>query len=85
MTDPRESKGLNNYDAWNCQKREISTPAPCNLPNNCALSFRPPEGNITSTRYLVTCKDCPAKYPWLGDSEGTGIPGKDNYTPESRT
>ncbi|KAL0267516.1 UNVERIFIED_CONTAM: hypothetical protein PYX00_009768 [Menopon gallinae] len=84
MTDPREAKTLNNYDAWNCQKRESITPAPCNLPNNCALSFRPPDANITTTRYLVTCRECPAKYPWLGDSEGTGIPGRDNYTPESR-
>ncbi|KAK6640152.1 hypothetical protein RUM44_011838 [Polyplax serrata] len=85
MTDPRETKSLNNYDAWNCQKREITTPTPCNLPNNCALAFRLPESNTTSTRYLVTCRDCPAKYPWLGDSEGTGIPGRDNYIPENRS
>lgn len=84
MTDPKEAKLLNNFDAWNCAKRESITSPPCNLPNSCALSFRPPEANVTSTRYLVTCRECPAKYPWLGDSEGTGIPGRDNYNPENR-
>lgn len=84
MTDPKEAKLLNNFDAWNCAKRESITSPPCNLPNNCALSFRPPEANVTTTRYLVTCRECPAKYPWLGDSEGTGIPGRDNYNPENR-
>lgn len=28
---------------------------------------------------METCNDCPRKFPWLGDSEGTGIPGRDNY------
>lgn len=34
-------------------------------------------------RYLTTCRECPNKYPWIGDSEGTGIAGRDNYTPEN--
>lgn len=28
---------------------------------------------------METCRECPNKFPWLGDSEGTGIPGRDNY------
>lgn len=28
---------------------------------------------------MEICRDCPNKYPWVGDSEGTGIPGRDNY------
>lgn len=28
---------------------------------------------------METCRDCPNQYPWLGDSEGTGITGRDNY------
>lgn len=23
--------------------------------------------------------ECPNQYPWLGDAEGTGISGRDNY------
>lgn len=34
-------------------------------------------------RYLTTCKDCPNRYPWIGDSEGTGIAGRDVYNPEN--
>lgn len=28
---------------------------------------------------METCRDCPQQYPWLGDSEGTGIVNNDNY------
>lgn len=28
---------------------------------------------------METCRDCPQQYPWLGDSEGTGIPNRDTY------
>lgn len=28
---------------------------------------------------METCHECPVQYPWLGDAEGTGIPGRDNY------
>lgn len=84
MTNPKSAKDLATYDAWKCAKSETSTLEVCNLPNKCALSFRPQEANFSSTRYLTTCRDCPAKYPWLGDSEGTGIAGKDVYNPESK-
>lgn len=33
---------------------------------------------------METCSDCPNKYPWLGDSEGTGIAGRDNYNYQSK-
>lgn len=32
---------------------------------------------------METCFDCPAVYPWLGDSHGSGIPGRDNYIDQS--
>lgn len=83
MTDPHDAKTLNTFNAWNCEKREITVPEPCNLPNNCVLRFKPPDANVTATRYLVTCRECPAKYPWLGDSGGTGVPGSDNFNPEA--
>lgn len=30
-------------------------------------------------RYMETCRECPNKYPWLGDSKGTGHL-TDNYS-----
>lgn len=50
-----------------------------NLSNKCALPFKTQTNNVTDTRYMETCKDCPNQYPWLGDAEGTGILGRDNY------
>ncbi|CAG2067041.1 unnamed protein product [Timema podura] len=82
MTEPRLAKNLNNFEAWDCTKRENLPSPPCNLPNSCALPFKPPEANTSATRYLVTCRECPRRYPWIGDSEGTGIEGKDTYNPE---
>lgn len=79
MTDPKPLKALNNYEPWSCSKKQFNVQRPCNLSNKCALPFKTQESNITDTRYMETCRDCPAQYPWLGDSEGTGIPGRDNY------
>lgn len=39
--------------------------------------------NMYNFRYLSTCKECPKKYPWLGDSKGTGVAGADVYSPEN--
>ncbi|CAO1383423.1 unnamed protein product [Diamesa tonsa] len=77
ITDPKKIKELNTFDAWDCRKSSTATVKPCKSGNKCALAYK--SGNITDTRYMETCKECPNKYPWLGDSEGTGIPGKDNY------
>jgi hypothetical protein len=82
ITDPKRSKELNAFDAWDCRKQTTNTQKPCNIGNKCALSFR--IGNVTDTRYMETCRECPAKYPWLGDAEGTGIAGRDNYLYQSK-
>lgn len=34
-----------------------------------------------SCRYMETCRECPNKYPWLGDAKGTGHLS-DNYSVE---
>ncbi|KAJ8936773.1 hypothetical protein NQ318_008989 [Aromia moschata] len=83
MTDPKPVKELNNYEPWDCRKKTNIPPLPCKNSNKCALSFKRPELNITDTRYLETCVECPNKYPWLGDASGSGIPGKDNYVPDN--
>lgn len=83
MTDPKPIKQLNTYEAWGCKKKETTPPAPCNVSNKCALNFKTPDLNFTDTRYLETCNDCPNQYPWLGDAEGSGIAGRDNYVPDN--
>lgn len=82
ITDPKKNKELNTFEAWDCRKQSTSTQKPCGNGNKCALAFK--TGNITDTRYMETCRDCPNKYPWLGDSEGTGIAGRDSYIYQSK-
>lgn len=79
ITDPKELSRINTIDSWDCQKRTPAASKPCATSNYCGLSFRMPEKNISDTRYMETCRDCPNVYPWLGDAEGTGIVGRDNY------
>lgn len=79
MTDPKELRDVNTIEAWKCDKSVAVAPKPCNIWNTCALPFKIPEQNVTDTRYMETCRDCPNVYPWLGDAGGTGISGRDNY------
>ncbi|KAF5289124.1 hypothetical protein FQA39_LY15226 [Lamprigera yunnana] len=84
ITDPKPLKDLNSFEPWNCKKKNNNLPQkPCSNSNKCALSFKPDNQNFTDTRYLETCSECPNKYPWIGDAEGSGIAGKDSYVPES--
>ncbi|XP_011064867.1 PREDICTED: uncharacterized protein LOC105152345 [Acromyrmex echinatior] len=83
MTDPKPIKALHNFEGWSCKKKENLPGPPCNNPHKCALDFKPPESNFTTTRYMETCRECPNKYPWLGDSKGTGL-YSDNYNPEKK-
>lgn len=80
ITDPKPLKVINSkYEPWDCTKSRTAVQKPCNLSNKCALPFKTQTSNITDTRYMETCHDCPIQYPWLGDAEGTGIVGRDNY------
>lgn len=84
ITDPKPLNQLNNYEAWKCNTRKPTIPSkPCSNPNKCALPFKTADANFTDTRYMQTCEECPNIYPWLGDAEGTGIAGVDNYVPEN--
>ncbi|CAK9825020.1 Chitin deacetylase 1 [Anthophora retusa] len=83
ITDPKPLKSLNNFEGWSCKKKENIPGPPCNNANKCALDFKPTESNFTTTRYLETCRECPNRYPWLGDSKGTGL-YNDNYNPEKK-
>lgn len=77
MQDPKPLNKLSTIEAWDCKRTQPAASQPCNISNKCALAHK--IGNITDTRYMETCRECPNKYPWLGDAEGSGIPGRDNY------
>lgn len=77
VSDPKPLNKLSTVESWDCKRSIPSASKPCNIGNSCALSFK--KDNITDTRYMETCRECPNKYPWLGDAEGSGIPGRDNY------
>lgn len=84
MADPKPLKSIHNYEPWNiCAKKQVNVKKPCNISNKCALPFKTQTSNVTDTRYMETCRECPNQYPWLGDSEGTGIAGRDNYIYDS--
>lgn len=79
MTEPKELREVNQIESWKCDKNIAVAPKPCNIWQTCALPFKIPEQNVTDTRYMETCRECPNVYPWLGDAGGTGISGRDNY------
>jgi len=76
ITEPKTIKEMANFPAWDCSER-ILPPKPCNLANSCPLPFK--TANVTDTRYLSTCSQCPKVYPWLGDAKGLGLAEKDVY------
>lgn len=65
MRNPTPNSQLANYVPWQCETRE---PA-CNLPTTCALPFS--AGYVNEIRYMETCTECPLKYPWLGNYDGS--------------
>lgn len=79
VTDPKELRDVSQIESWKCDKSVSVAPKPCNIWQTCALPFKIPEQNLTDTRYMETCRECPNVYPWLGDAGGTGIAGRDNY------
>jgi hypothetical protein len=79
ITDPKTLKQLSSYEPWECKNPQSFASKPCKLSNKCALPFKTAQSNVTDTRYMETCRECPNQYPWLGDAEGTGIQGRDNY------
>lgn len=83
MADPKPLKTIHSYEPWNCGKKLPNVKKPCNISNKCALPFKTQTTNVTDTRYMETCRECPNQYPWLGDAEGTGIVGRDNYIYDS--
>lgn len=86
MTDPVPISQIGSLEDWDCRKRQNIPPPPCNLPNSCRLTFKPPKGVdsawLAGTRYMGTCKPCPRQYPWLYDVDGKDGP-RDSYEPEA--
>jgi len=75
MSHPVPLSGLKQFPEWDCKGR-VAPPEPCQRPKSCALSLAgalsEPYGIAGGTRYMVTCSQCPHKYPWVLDAFGTG-------------
>lgn len=65
MQDPQTISSAGSFDAWKCPKR----PKACNIPKRCALTFD--EDIYGGIRYMPICNKCPAKYPWIGNYDGS--------------
>lgn len=44
MTDPVPISQIGSLEDWDCRKRQNIPTPPCNLPNSCRLTFKPPKG-----------------------------------------
>lgn len=77
MTEPTTLKDISKLDAWKCKTKDELPPRPCRRPNSCSLVHR--VNNENSVRYMTTCRDCPNRYPWLGNTRGKDTDEKDVY------
>ncbi|KAG8196758.1 hypothetical protein JTE90_014491 [Oedothorax gibbosus] len=66
MRNPTKTTSLNSFAPWACEKRE----SPCGIPKTCEVVLEMGEG-YKEQRYMQTCAKCPAKYPWVGNFEGS--------------
>uniref|UniRef100_A0A1B0CRU7 Chitin-binding type-2 domain-containing protein n=1 Tax=Lutzomyia longipalpis TaxID=7200 RepID=A0A1B0CRU7_LUTLO len=58
---------INQFEPWGCKERQLQPhEIACNLPNVCKLHSRV----LQQDRYLYTCNECPAQYPWLRNEFG---------------
>lgn len=68
MQNPTPQSQMNQFEPW---KAKCDKPVPleeqaCSLPNVCKLFSR----DLRKHRYLYTCEECPATYPWIKNEFG---------------
>lgn len=67
MRHPTTTNTLNQFEPWNCKGKQFeANEIACNLPNTCKLRSRV----LQQDRYLYTCNECPAQYPWIRNEFG---------------
>jgi len=68
MTNPTSNVNMQGFEEWR-DKCTVEGQAACHLPNVCPLRTAELPGE---TIRLHTCQQCPRRYPWLLDPEGSG-------------
>ena len=67
MRNPTPINELNNFQPWQCDKRQFEkSELACSLPHSCKLHSRV----LQQDRYLYTCNECPAQFPWIRNEFG---------------
>lgn len=68
MRQPTPIGQLGQFEPWVCKgpKQLEANEIACNLPNSCKLHSRV----LQQDRYLTTCNECPAQYPWIRNEFG---------------
>jgi len=68
ITNPTSNVNLQGFEEWK-DKCKVDGQAACHLPNVCPLRTAELPGE---TIRLHTCQQCPRRYPWLLDPQGSG-------------
>jgi len=67
MRTPVPNSEVANFAPWQCKPRKFETnEVTCTYPNSCKLHSRV----LQQYRYLTTCTECPAQYPWIRNEFG---------------
>lgn len=67
MKNPTASNNLGNFEPWQCKPRNLDqSEITCSVPFSCKLNSRV----LQQDRYLYTCNECPAQYPWIRNEFG---------------
>lgn len=67
LKDPTPSSQLATFQPWQCKARQFEPhEVTCTYPNSCKLHSRV----LQQDRYLKTCNECPAEYPWIRNEFG---------------
>lgn len=67
MRDPTPTSQISQFEPWSCKAKQLDgNEIACNIPKSCKLRSR----ILQQDRYLSTCNECPAQYPWIRNEFG---------------
>ncbi len=67
IRNPTTSNQINQFEPWSCKGKSLeANELACNIPNTCKLH----SSVLQQDRYLYTCNECPAQYPWIRSEFG---------------
>lgn len=67
MKQPTPSNQVSSFQPWQCKPKKFEEhEITCVYPNSCKLHSRV----LQQDRYLKTCNECPAEFPWIRNEFG---------------